>query len=381
MATWLPKVRVAACNVAPVFLDTAKTVQKTVGLIQEAARNKADLVAFPEVHIPGYPLWAAVAAPIDNHNLFGRLAEQSLLINGKEMRTLRQACAQSHIFAHIGFNERSPVSVGCLWNSSVLISDEGKILCHHRKLMPTFYEKLTWSPGDGAGLKVVDTGRCGKVGGLICGENTNPLARWSLMAQGEQLHITSWPAVWPTRRLTGGGKQYDNLAANLTRTSAQCFEGKIFSVMCSGYMDKSMKGLTVDVDTIVKHSHSAAEILDSLTQGASLFLDPTGAQIGEHIQGEEGIVYAPMDLNECVEPKQFHDVVGGGYQRYDVFDLNVTRIRQSAECALRPVQEPELDNLAFQHDGASDLPEQPASISGGLTGTGGSADPGGLKTT
>ncbi|KAF7190937.1 Nitrilase [Pseudocercospora fuligena] len=375
MATWLPKVRVAACNVAPVFLDTAKTVQKTVGLIQEAARNKVDLVAFPEVHIPGYPLWAAVAAPIDNHNLFGRLAEQSLLINGKEMRTLQQACAQSRIFAHIGFNERSPVSVGCLWNSSVLISDEGKILCHHRKLMPTFYEKLTWSPGDGAGLKVVDTGRCGKVGGLICGENTNPLARWSLMAQGEQLHITSWPAVWPTRRLTGGGKQYDNLAANRTRTSAQCFEGKVFGVMCSGFMDKDMK------DTIIKHSPSSAETLDSLTQGASLFLDPTGAQIGEHIQGEEGIVYADMDLNECVEPKQFHDVVGGGYQRYDVFDLNVTRIRQSAESALGTVQEPELNDFASQNDGAADLPEQPAARSRPLTGTGGSHGVGGLKMT
>lgn len=183
-----------------------------------------------------------MAAPIDNHSLFGKLAEQSLLINGREMRTLQQACAQSRIFAHIGFNERSPASVGCLWNSAVLISDEGKILCHHRKIMPTFYEKLTWSPGDGAGLKVVDTARCGKVGGLICGENSNPLARWSLMAQGEQLHITTWPAVWPTRRVAPAGKQYDNLAANRTRAAAQCFEGKMFAVLCSGYMDKEMKG-------------------------------------------------------------------------------------------------------------------------------------------
>ena len=87
--------------------------------------------------------------------------------------------------------------------------------------MPTFYEKLVWAPGDGAGLKVVETKRCGKVGSLICGENTNPLARWSLMAQGEQLHITTWPAVWPTKRVAemsggGGGKQYDNVAANRT---------------------------------------------------------------------------------------------------------------------------------------------------------------------
>lgn len=165
-----------------------------------------------------------------------------MLVTGQEMRSLQQACAQSKIFAHIGFNERSPASLGCLWNSSVLISDEGKILNHHRKLVPTYFEKLTWAPGDGAGLKVVDTKRIGRVGSLICGENTNPLARWTLMAQGEQLHISTWPAVWPTRRLAGGGKQYDNVAANRTRTAAHCFEAKCFGVLCSGYMNKTMRG-------------------------------------------------------------------------------------------------------------------------------------------
>jgi aliphatic nitrilase len=120
------------------------------------------------------------------------------------------------------------------------------------QLVPTFYEKLVWANGDGAGLKVVDTERCGKVGALLCGENTNPLARWSLMAQGEQLHLTTWPPLWPTRRAaakkdeaSGGevkGKQYDNLAANRTRTAAHCFEAKCFGVLCSGFMDKEMRG-------------------------------------------------------------------------------------------------------------------------------------------
>lgn len=122
--------------------------------------------------------------------------------------------------------------------------------------MPTFYEKLTWANGDGAGLRVVDTERCGRVGGLICGENGNALARWSLMAQGEQVHVTTWPAVWPSRKTAqssdsssaggegkeGGARQYDNLAANRMRTAAHCFEGKCFGVMCSGYMDRNMRG-------------------------------------------------------------------------------------------------------------------------------------------
>jgi nitrilase len=156
------------------------------------------------------------------------------------------------------------------------------------------------------------------------------------MAQGEQLHISTWPAVWPTRRPaatstkatssqdTPQPKQYNNLAANRTRTAAHCFEAKCFGVMCAGYMDKTMR------DTIVSHTPSAAETLDSLTQGESCFIDPTGAQVGESVQGEEGIAYATLDLNECVEPKQFHDVVGG-YQRFDVFDLKIDRRARGVE--------------------------------------------------
>lgn len=292
-------------------------------------------MVFPETYIPAFPLWSAVSAPIDNHHFFSKLASQSLLINGKEMQALQQACAHSKVYAHIGFNERSPASVGCLWNASVLISDQGQILNHHRKLVPTFYEKLTWAPGDGAGLQVIDSPRIGKVGSLICGENTNPLARWALMAQGEQLHLSTWPAVWPTRRskdISGeSSKQYDNIAANRTRTAAHCFEAKCFGVLCSGFMDQEIR------NSLVKHSPSAAETLDSLTQGASLFLDPTGAPVGEQIQGEEGVIYADLNLNQCVEPKQFHDVVGG-YQRFDVFDLKVNTRRLGAEKALEPEQ-------------------------------------------
>lgn len=158
-------------------------------------------------------------------------------------------------------------------------------------------------------------------------------ARFSLMAQGEQLHISTWPAVWPTKQLSskspsGGGevatKQYDNIAANRTRTAAHCFEAKCFAVMCAGYMDKVMR------ETIISHNPSAAETLDSLTQGQSCFIDPTGAQVGDSIQGEEGIAYAELDLAECVEPKQFHDTVGY-YQRFDIFDLKVDRRRQGVE--------------------------------------------------
>ncbi|KAL2357861.1 aliphatic nitrilase [Cryomyces antarcticus] len=318
-ATHTPGCR--ACNVAPVFLDKAATVSKTISLIQSAAANGAQLVVFPETYIAAFPVWTACTAPIDNHDLFIRLTEESLYVDGPEIEILRQTCRDHGVFAHIGFNEKSHASVGCLWNASILIGDDGTILNHHRKMVPTFYEKLIWANGDAHGLHVADT-PIGKIGSLICGENTNPLARFTLMAQGEQVHISTWPAIWPTRRTPDAtGKNYDNVAANRTRAAAHCFEAKAFGVLYAGYMDKAMR------DFLVEHDPLCADTLDAAQQGVSLFLDPTGAQIGDQVCGQEGIAYADFDLNACVEPKQYHDVVGG-YQRLDIFNLTVNRDRQ-----------------------------------------------------
>lgn len=117
---------------------------KGIKLIEEAAANGADLVVFPETWIAGFPIWSALASPMYNHDLFIKLATESLYVDGPEIDQLRAACRRNGIFAQIGFNERSRASVGCIWNATVLIDDNGRILNHHRKIAPTFYEKLTW---------------------------------------------------------------------------------------------------------------------------------------------------------------------------------------------------------------------------------------------
>ena len=218
----------------------------------------------------------------------------------------------------MGISERSSVSVGGLWNSNVIIGDDGAILVHHRKLVPTFYEKLVWASGDGDGLRVADT-RIGRIGGLICGENTNPLARYSLMAQGEQIHVSSWPPIWPTRPPAESGN-FNNVAANRIRASAHSFEAKAFGIVTAGFMDKPMR------DRLVSRDPGIAHVLDGTPRAASFFVDPTGEQTGDMLQDEEGIVYAELDIGRCVEPKQFHDVVGY-YNRFDVFDFKVNRVR------------------------------------------------------
>jgi aliphatic nitrilase len=313
-----PKVKVAAAHVAPVFLDRDATVDKARDVIREAAGHGAQLVAFPEAYVPAFPVWAALRAPIMNHDLFVQLADQSIVLPGKELARLREEARRSRIFVSIGINERSEASVGCLWNTNLLIGDDGAVLCHHRKLVPTFFEKLVWSNGDGAGLKVCDT-RIGRVGMLICGENTNPLARYSLMAQGEQVHISTYPPVWPTRDPRGGGN-YDLATAIRIRAGAHSFEAKVFNIVASGYMDARMRQRLADADPAV------GEMLDQTPRGVSVVIGPTGEAVSEMLSDAEGILYHEIDINQCVEPKQFHDVVGY-YNRFDIFELKVNRTR------------------------------------------------------
>ncbi|KAI5457635.1 carbon-nitrogen hydrolase [Mariannaea sp. PMI_226] len=343
-------IRVAACHVSPVFLDAKRTTRKALGLIHRAVKNKANLVVFPETYIPAFPIWSALRSPPENHDLFKRMAKESVYADGPEIKAIRSAARDLNVMVSIGVSEKVHTSTATLYNSNLIIGGQGEVLVHHRKLMPTFFEKLTWAPGDGFGLRVADT-RFGKIGALICGENTNPLARYSLMAQGEQVHISTWPAIWPTRMSNNSdnnnnnknnnsnpvAKNYDNVAANRTRAAAHCFEAKCFGVLCSGMLG------TDAIAAVTSGSYSpqlVSQALEQSQRGATMFLDPTGAplqgftvdedtlerRVTDMLQSSEGILYADLDLDECIEGKQYHDVVGG-YQRLDVFRLEVDRSR------------------------------------------------------
>lgn len=342
-------VRVAACHASPIFLNAHATTSKAVALIKQAASRKASLIVFPETYISAFPIWSSVRPPTENHDLFRRMVKQSVYADGEEMGAVREAARSAGAVVSIGFSEKSRYSHACLYNSNLIIGADGEVLVHHRKLMPTFFEKLTWSPGDGYGLRIAET-KFGRIGGLICGENTNPLARYSLMAQAEQIHISSWPAIWPTRTpqkktKEGAGSaaapspaNYDNLAANRTRAAAHCFEAKCFGVACSGQLGEDAIEVVIEG---ASQPEIVSETLRSMQRAATFFLDPTGTplksftfkdgsdelQSTPHLQNGEGILYADMDLDACIEGKQYHDVVGG-YQRLDVFDLKVDRSRR-----------------------------------------------------
>lgn len=320
--TRYPKFKACAVHAAPAFLDAESTVKMACGLIAEAARAGAQLIAFPESFVPGFPVWASVQAPIKNHEYFKRLATNSVEVPGPEVAQLSAAARENEIIVSIGVSERSPVSVGCLWNTNLLIGADGALLNHHRKLVPTFYEKLIWANGDGDGLRVCDT-PVGKLGMLICGENTNPLARYALIAQGEQVHVSSYPPVWPTRPANEPGR-YDLASAIKIRAGAHSFEGKVFNIVSSGFLDQRTLKELDELD------HEARETLEGSPRAVSMILGPSGEILGDTLCESEGLLYQDIDIAQCVEPKQFHDVVGN-YNRFDVFELNVTRKR------LRPV--------------------------------------------
>lgn len=311
-----PKLKVAAMQMAPVFLDTERTIEKVCSLILEAGRNNARLVVFPETYVPAFPIWCALRAPIHNHAWFNKLAASAVEVPGPEVEKVAEAARKAGVFVSLGINEGTPASVGCIWNSNVLIGDDGQLLNHHRKLVPTFWEKLAWANGDGAGLQVVDTS-IGKLGMLICGENFNPLARYSLMAQGEQVHISTYPPVWPAHDPKNGGA-YDVASAIRVRAGAHALEAKVFNIVASSFMDDAMRDALSDGDA------EARRILEHSPRGVSMVVSPTGAVVDQLTPDSEGILYSEIDIAQCVEPKQLHDVVGY-YNRFDVFHLTVDR--------------------------------------------------------
>jgi len=311
----LPRFKAAAIQASPVFLDPIATAAKAASLVHEAAANGAQLVAFPEVFIAAYPYWNWITDPVTGSPWFEKLARASILVPGPEIDMLCEAARKAGVHVVIGVNERSPVSLGTIYNTLVFIGPDGSLLGKHRKLVPTWAEKLTWAPGDGSSLNVYDTA-IGPLGGLACGENTNTLARFTLLAQGELVHVASYIS------LPVAPADYDMAEAIKVRAMAHSFEGKVFTVVsCSTISEEIITAM----ETVVPDARARLQRENSAFSG---IIGPDGRVVGEPLIDEDGIVYAEIDLGKCIQPKQMHDIIGH-YNRFDVFDLRVNRTPRS----------------------------------------------------
>ncbi|MED7825269.1 carbon-nitrogen hydrolase family protein [Streptomyces chiangmaiensis] len=298
----------AAIQAAPVYLDTSATVDKAVALIHEAASNGAQLIAFPEVFVPGYPYWNWTLNPVQGSPWYEQLYRSAIDVPGPHVDTLRAAAAATGTTVVIGVNERGPHSLGVLYNTVLTIGPDGSLLGVHRKLVPTWAEKLTWTGGDGGSVRVHQT-PVGPLGVLACGENTNTLARFALLAQGELIHVANYIS------LPVAPADYDMSQAIAIRTAAHSFEGKLFSIVsCSTITEEMIEIAAGDRADIAKMMRRPRSALSGI-------FGPDGQPVTEPLIDEEGIVYGEVDLAKCIQPKQMHDIIGH-YNRFDVFRLH-----------------------------------------------------------
>ncbi|KBZ57146.1 hypothetical protein K875_05664 [Mycobacterium [tuberculosis] TKK-01-0051] len=304
-----PRFTAAAVQASPVYLKPDETVTKAVGLIRRAAFAGASLIAFPEVFVPGYPYWNWTMNPLKGSQWFERLYCAAIDVPGPQVDRLCAAAAATNTTVVIGVNERGRHSLGVLYNSTLIIGPNGTLIGVHRKLVPTWAEKLTWTNGDGSTLRVYRTD-VGPLGVLACGENTNTLARFALLAQGELVHIANYIA------LPVAPADYEMADAIAIRAAAHSFEGKLFSVVACSTVSEDI------IDTIAADDADARKLLGRKRSALSGIFGPDGRPVSEPLVDDEGIVYGEIDLSRCIAPKQMHDIIGN-YNRFDVFSLHV----------------------------------------------------------
>lgn len=302
-------VKLAAVQAAPCFLDKEKTVQKAVSIIEEAGRNGADVIGFPETWIPGFPYWTFGSAKWgdpDYMKAFARLQHNSIQVPGPETELLCAAAKRANAVVVMGINERdAQFSQGTLYNSQLIISNTGRVLGVHRKLHPTHAEKLIWGQGDGSTLHVFNTDY-GRVGALVCWEHWMPLTNFTMHSKGEQIHVASWPQLPEMHQIAS--RHY-------------AFVGKTF-VICAGPM-LSPSDIPDDFELKSVVETWGGELGDgNLVQSGSGIIGLDGNWIAGPVVGEEAIIYADVDLNQIAGEQQYLDV-SGHYNRPDIFHLTV----------------------------------------------------------
>lgn len=317
MSDIYPKIRVAAIQAAPVFLNRDATVDKACALIKEASANGARVVGFPEGFIPGHPLWYHFHPATSSHSLklATELFKNSVEIPGPATEALCRAAREARVHVVMGLCEHRPGTFGTMYNSQLFIDDEGQLLGKHQKLVPTVGERLVHTGGYGDTLRAFQT-KFGRVGGLICGENSNPLAIFALIAEGTMIHVASWP----NHRQKGA-----KFPASDRATSA----GRAVAMMSKAYVINALGALNEEmIEMLAANDDDRAFLRDPNNSGGSTIIGPQSTVIAGPMTNEEGILYADIDLEACVREKVTHDLAGH-YNRADIFNVRINRTAPS----------------------------------------------------
>jgi len=308
LADKMPVVRVAAVQAASVGIDRKATTDKVCNLIQEAAKNGAKLVVFPEAFIPVYPYWIWLGSPTWWMPFYKELFLNSVEIPSETTKQLCETAKRTRTYIAVGINERKGKT---LYNTLLFICPDGEIMGSHRKLEATFAEKMIWARGDGSTLYVFDT-EIGFLGGLICSEHMNDLARYSLYAMNEYIHVAAWPGMSAVRH-NPRSSVFNTLAESAAiyhAVAGGTFVINTFSLVGEDLIEKM--GLQNRPDMIVPGG------------GRTAIYAPNATMIGGPVEDKEVVVYADLDPAAAIAMNLVYDPTGC-YARPEVLSLRINR--------------------------------------------------------
>lgn len=300
-------IRAAAIQLAPDLDSAFGTVERMAAAVEEAADRGVKIAVFPETFVPYYPYFSFIEPPVTSGREHQRLYQEAVEIPGPVFHKLSRLASEFRMVLCVGVNERDG---GTLYNAQLIFDEDGSLLLKRRKITPSFHERMIWGQGDGSGLKAVDTA-VGRVGALACWEHYNPLARYTLMADREEIHCAQFP-----------GSMVGQIFADQIEVTIRhhALESGCFVINSTGWLtDEQVNAITAD------------EKMRNVLRGGcySAIIGPDGSHLCDPVTSGEGMAIADLDFSLITKRKRMLDSVGH-YSRPDLFDLRVDKSTRPA---------------------------------------------------